>query len=931
MDGASATVTSLLDAVGLREGERRCRVRPVAHESSSIAKPATQRSRARRDSAVLERIHVAGSGFAASQDMTSHTTLRALLVSLLLGTSACGGSTAPPDAEPLDGGSRDASFTQADASDLPDGARVDGGPDGSLSGPDGGSRDETVRIYRDARGVPFIEASDFESALYGLGYVQAEDRLFQMHRARVEMRGQLAEVFGSGAGDAASRARDSELLALDRRRRIMGFAASAERTVAGLPDETRRLLQAYADGVNAQVATRGDTLGTAFSSVGIRSISPWTAADCLLVWDVFGDSFGNPLGAIESEIAQLARCEAGSCAAAGCPAVVDEETAVVPPPADGTWPPSSMGVPPSMAGLLYDPRPEVPRKASHGFVVAAELVVGGRALMFAEPQLPLIAPSFWHEFVLRVAAEGLELRGMGFPGAPGVVVFWNQHVAQSATAGRADIADLFEIQERPGGYLVDGAVEPFTERVERLVDASGVAETLVVRETRYGPVVDPLLPGAPAGRHFAMRHAEMTDETTHTVVAALELMRADGLASYRDALRHWTAPSLNLLYAGHDRADDASHIAFHAATRIPRRAPIVRDGLDLTGRLPYNGSRSSFDWSGFWPLEQNPHVIDPPSGYLFSGNHLPVGLWYDATTYGGFGGSGDTFRSMELRFRLPELLEDGPASVDALHALHVHSGSIVAERIRDALRVLRVRGTIPRDEARPPTTPAARASRLLTALERWTSEGAELRHGLDSGWMASELVRLSAALARPSSDVSRAFICRWGGGEPGVSFFLRRFGESEATLGGVEADFLILVADVTWRAVETELGAEVSRWGERDVPPTPILYQAYGPCWNPAVSGESCSLDPRVDLEARLDRAVINTINSAASSSYPATVEVGRRAYALLPPGVSEDPRSPWFASGIDRIEDKADGLIASIPEAPSDPDGLPLTTELVR
>ena len=174
---------------------------------------------------------------------------------------------------------------------------------------------------------------------------------------------------------------------------------------------------------------------------------------------------------------------------------------------------------------------------------------------------------------------------------------------------------------------------------------------------------------------LAARRVSDVRDGDHSVRAGIDLMRAHTLEAYREALDHWVTPPVSAVYAGVDQDDGESHIAFHSLLGIPERVPATRDGQDVTGRHPYDGSDSSQDWQGVLGLDWHPHVIDPPSGFVFSGNHLPAGSWYDAFVYSGIGGNGDTYRSFEIRRRLTRLLADGPVEPSALHALHVDAGS----------------------------------------------------------------------------------------------------------------------------------------------------------------------------------------------------------------------------------------------------------------
>ncbi|MEZ4336355.1 MAG: penicillin acylase family protein [Sandaracinaceae bacterium] len=772
-----------------------------------------------------------------------------------------------------------------------------------------------LRVLRDERGVPHIDAGSLEEAMYALGWVHAEDRLFQMHYRRLRMQGRLAEHFYR-ADDASAEALNAKLVAHDRMARTLGFARRARRTAGALPTEYQALLRAYARGVNDQVAAR-PSLGTAFIEAGIDTFEPWEAADSLLAWEAIGEVFGSTIAAAQHEVDMMSQCAGpGGCPALGCNAtVIDEEAAIVPPPEDGAWPPSYED---RMASYLPAAavRPPVDVKASQGFVVAGDRMRDGRPFLFGEPQIALEAPSVWYEAHVSVQPANIDVRGVGFAGAPGFLLFWNRYVAQTITAGGGDLADLFELATTEDGrsYVVDGSEEAFASRTETILVRDGAPITFEVLESRYGPVVSDVLDGA-GSQTLALRHASSLRPGDHSVVAGIELMRAHTLEAYRDALRHWVAPTVNALYAGVDEDDGEGHIAYHATFVIPRRAPQVIGDRDVTGQHPYDGSRSANDWRGQLDLDWNPHVIDPPSGYLFSGNHLPVGTWYDAFVYSGVRGNGDTFRSFELRTRLARMVATpGGADPAALHALHVDARSIALERIIVAMQQLRDDGVLPADEpGTVPTTAAATASRVLSGLERWLDEGGVMDQRVVGHPLAEAMLGRIITASRVD-----AFACEWGAAEGGVTHFLREYATDPSALQRPEAGVLITAAGAAWATVmgEGHLGPDVSTWTAR-VEPDVISYQRDFSCVVEATG--ACSLTEAHEREAIVPQNTVATIASSFASSWPFTVDFSNvdAAYALLSPGVSEEPRSARFDDQIPAIEHKGRGDIDALPPSP--------------
>lgn len=839
------------------------------------------------------------------------STLRALGAALIACAAvACDGSETVDagDDPPIDGGGR-----------LDSGARDDAGEDVDAGPP---LADGEVQVLRDEHGVPHIVAADLASAMYALGWLHAEDRLFQMWFRRMRVEGRLAEHFAvASPSSAQERSFNQRLIDSDLAFRTMGQAREAQATVAAMPAEYRALLEAYAAGVNAQLADRA-SLGTAFDETGNDTVDPWTAAAALHGWDSIGETFGSSLGAANQEIALLNDCASGTCSPLGCGAtVIDDEAAAVPPPTDGMWPPSTGRMASRMpSGPM---RPPVEVKASQGFVIAAEHVTTGRPVIFGEPQLALEAPSTWYDHHIVVPSEGIDARGVGLAGSPGMLIFYNRHVAQTVTAGGGDLADLFEVGlgSSADTYVVDGADVPFETVAEQVLVRGDAAIDLDVRITRYGPIVSDVLNGAPAGRLFAMRRAHTMRPDDHSVVAGIELMRAHTLEAYRAALRHWVAPTVSALYAGVDEDDGESHIAFHSLVTIPDRVAQTVAGRDATGRHPYDGSDSANDWRGMLDLDWNPHSVDPEIGYLFSGNHLPVGTWYDAYVYSGIRGNGDSYRSFEIRRRLGEMIGDGtgaPVEPSALHALHVDAGSDVIRLFASGLRELQSRGVIPADDgARVPRTREEVAARVLTALTRWENEGGGL---LDQRSVGAPL---AAALQGRMITAARTedFACVWGAAEGGATHFLRELADDPRVIGRPETEMMLTASMNAWTTVLGDLGADVSRWSGRTTPePFVVPFQRNFACLVPG-EGNGCSLAPAFNGQALINQRYTHTISSAHGSSWPFTVSFADvdDAHAILAPGISEEPTSPRFDDQLVFIEQKGDGDIEGIVDAPLD------------
>ncbi|MEQ8979112.1 MAG: penicillin acylase family protein, partial [Deltaproteobacteria bacterium] len=272
----------------------------------------------------------------------------------------------------------------------------------------------------------------------------------------------------------------------------------------------------------------------------------------------------------------------------------------------------------------------------------------------------------------------------------------------------------------------------------------------------------------------AVRHVEHFEPERHPMVAVLNMMRATSLAEYRAALNEWMSPTVNALYAGVDRGDTGpGHIAYHALFGMPERVRNVVQGLDLTGRIPFDGSTRANDWRSIRGLDWHPFVIDPPEGYLFSGNHLPVGSWYDDVVgYTGLAGNGDSLRSLRLRYLFDRALGTSAAVTPrTIHAFHFDAGGTHVELLADVLEALLASGTISIPAANDfGVTRNEMAGKTLAALRLWLASGAQIENS--NPWFPITRRAGPRMIQQSRYGANPEFSCTYNEAAGGVAFAL---------------------------------------------------------------------------------------------------------------------------------------------------------------
>jgi penicillin G amidase len=452
-----------------------------------------------------------------------------------------------------------------------------------------------VTIVRDRHAIPHIEAESFLDATFAQGFLHAQDRLWQMEFQRRLGAGRLSEVVGPAT------------LSFDRFMRMLGLYRLAEASLAHLEPETMAWLEAYAAGVNAQLATRIGPLPPEFLLLRHFQVEPWTPADSV-VWVKLMALDLSANWRHELLRAQLAQRLP--------PEQVAEFWPDYPEEAPVSLAALARGLPADALAAVLPPAPPAP-PASNAWVVDGSRTATGAPILANDPHLGMQAPGTWYLTHLR--APEAELVGTTLPGVPGIILGHNGHLAWGFTTTGGDVQDLFIERldpQDPGRYLTPEGSAPFAVRDEVIAVRGSEPVTLSVRQTRHGPVISDLLPGE-AGvlrdpdQVLALAWTALVEDDL-SIQALRRMLFATDAASFVDALREVTAPQQNVLFAT---------TAGQIGMAVPGRVPIRRRG---DGRWPVPGWSGEHDWIGWIPFEELPHVVDPPDGVLLNANNKVV-------------------------------------------------------------------------------------------------------------------------------------------------------------------------------------------------------------------------------------------------------------------------------------------------------------------
>ncbi len=478
---------------------------------------------------------------------------------------------------------------------------------------------DKVTVQRDERGIPYIEAANDHDLYFAQGYITASDRLWQMDVLRRTARGEMAEIFGK------------VVLEEDKRRRTYGFARLSEQAAANLTGEMKTLLDAYAKGVNAYIASCDDkTLPIEFRILQYKP-RPWMPADSLVLglmmheslttsWqlDVMRAAFADlPKEKYEQLFPEYSTIDTPVVGSDNVKAKVKKAVA------------SNIKVSSELLALAQ--RDEAIKQsslervglhaeelaASNNWVISGKKSATGKPLLSSDPHLALTVPPIW--YLINLSAPGVRVAGVSIPGIHCVIIGHNDRIAWGMTNIGPDVQDLYKEKfdaanpkryQTPQGWK---EAEVRTEEIKVRV-APTKPETEIVKldvtVTRHGPIVL-----EKDNERFALKWTAL-DATLDWAGSFHRLNRARNWKEFCAALSTYAGAPQNHVYADVD-----GHIGYYGARYIP-----IRKSGD--GSVPYDGSTDAGEWTGFIPFEKLPHLFDPPSGYIATANARIVGKDY---------------------------------------------------------------------------------------------------------------------------------------------------------------------------------------------------------------------------------------------------------------------------------------------------------------
>ena len=512
---------------------------------------------------------------------------------------------------------------------------------------------DKVNVYFDQRLVPHVFASNDYDVFFVQGYLHAKYRLWQMEFQTHAAAGRLSEILGEGPQGA--------ILNYDRNMRRMGMTYGAERSLRTMESDpvTKNILDAYSDGVNNYIATlKKSELPLEYKLLNYEP-EKWNNLKIAL----FLKYMSYELTAEENDIEYTnAKAAFSNTAIEKLYPITQDSLDPIIPKGSAFPAPAFVPQPPATADSLYfnykntfqlaeiEPAKD---NGSNNWAVGGQKTASGKPILCNDPHLGLSLPSLWYE--IQLTTPEFNVYGASFPGAPSVIIGFNDSCAWGVTNGMRDVKDYYAIQFKADGskqYLFNGNWEDAELRIETYKVKGAPVFRDTVAYTVFGPVL--------YDEHYSGNRRVSDSQTlavrwrahdaSNELRTFYQLNHAKNYQDYLDAIKTFVCPSQNFVFAS-----KSNQIAIWQQGLFPakwrRQGDFVMPGTD-----------SSYQWQSEIPQQENPHLVNPERGFVSSANQLPTD-----TTYPYYlGGHHDLFRGYLINRYLRNMEQITPADMQKL-------------------------------------------------------------------------------------------------------------------------------------------------------------------------------------------------------------------------------------------------------------------------
>ncbi len=452
---------------------------------------------------------------------------------------------------------------------------------------------DSVEIIRDTWGIPHIFSSNETDLCFAIGYVHAQDRLWQMELLRRTACGTLSEIFGKLSLDT------------DRLLRTLGFKRFGKFEFERLPDASKKALQSYCAGINAILEDPKYPLPLEFKLIGHKP-KPWDPLDTMAFGRLMQFQL-NGQSSYKLALAKLQKSIGWDKIKELFPQYPLENPSILP-----------NGIEEYLKAIDGSYRkflgPFLPNGGgSNSWAVSGEKTDSGKPILCSDPHLAPSLPSIW--YLSHLISDERNIIGVGPPVVPAILIGHNQFCGWGFTVANVDAEDLFLEKihpENPKKYEFKNEWKDISE-IKETIYVKGEKNPIeeFVRYTHHGPLID-LLVGYLPERNYRLAMASYCFREGETIQAILDLNKAKNWNDFCEAIKKFAAPNQNVSYA-----DIYGNIGHYTAGKIPIRAKMPE-------YYPLPGWTGEYEWIGEIPFEKKPHCFNPTKKTVVLANHRTV-------------------------------------------------------------------------------------------------------------------------------------------------------------------------------------------------------------------------------------------------------------------------------------------------------------------
>lgn len=461
---------------------------------------------------------------------------------------------------------------------------------------------EDIKIYRDSNAVPYIITGNQTDAAFGLGFVHAQERLFQMDIARRAGQGKLSEVFGN------------QTLEFDLMFRKLRIERTAGEHYNQLSPLSKDMLTAYSKGVNYYLDQFDGKYSVEFDVIGYQP-ERWTPKHSIIIAKMLAFelnlswwsdiTFSHLLQKFDEERVKEIIPD------------YPENAPTIIPDHIKNFPPVSLDLIKSDKAYRDFIKFTGTHIGSNNWVVNANKSQSGKSIIANDPHLAYQAPGRW--YVASIKSPELNVDGFTLPGLPAVVIGKNENISWVLTNVMADDADFYfeQLDSTESNYFLDGEWKPLKIEEDTIKVKDSLDVIFEIKSTHRGPIVTGTRTFTPLFETDNIEKATISMNWTaftfsDELKAILLINKANNWSKFLTGVKEFTIPGQNFVYG-----DNQGNIGFVCAARLP-----LRNNPSPT--MIYDGTTTESDWNGFIPFDEMPKLFNPSENYIASANNKTI-------------------------------------------------------------------------------------------------------------------------------------------------------------------------------------------------------------------------------------------------------------------------------------------------------------------